>query len=146
MWPKTLRCHQLGFVVSDGALHMATVQLVLQLLSLRSFSSTPDEGTNNKRKTYPPLSYEILPNPLDTLWPSHYILKISFENNHSNQWKTYPLTDLSSDLTFWAKPQRKQKAEAKACRGSLAVCACLRGQHWLWQDCSSFPMLTSLLS
>lgn len=84
-------------------------------------------------------SYEIPPNPLDAPWPSQSYLKISFENNLSNKLKTYLLTNLSCDLTFWAQPQQKQKDEAKACRGWATVCVCFKGQHWLWQCYSNFP-------
>lgn len=60
--------------------------------------------------------------PFHTLKPSHLILEIFFLNKLSNKENAYHLTDLSSDLTFWVKPQQKQKAEAKACRGLFAVC------------------------
>ena len=143
-------CHQLCFEVSDSALHLATVQLMFRLLSLSSFSSTPRENQRPKNKKRPlcrASSYEILKNPLDAPWPSHSYLKISFENNLSNKWKTYLLPNLSCDLTFWAQPQQKQKDEAEACRGSAAVCVSIWGGSIDFGSAIlTSPMLTGLLS
>lgn len=92
-------------------------------------------------------SYEILPNPCDARWPSHSYLKISFENNLSNKWKTYRLTDLSCDLTFWIQPQQKQKAEAQACGGSASVCVSIwEGSIDFGSAALASPKLNGLLS
>lgn len=104
--------------------------------------SHPHPTKLKSEKKVPAPSYEILPNPHDAPWPSHSYLKISFENNLSNKWKTYPLTDLSWDLTFWAQPQRKQKDEAKACGGSAAVCVSID----FGSATRTSPTLTGLLS
>lgn len=100
-------------------LHRATVHL---MLSLDHFSFPPDRTKKWKKKKASALSYEILPNPHDAPDRVIPIWRFPLKNNFSNKWKTYPLTDLSWDLTFQAQPQQKQKDEAEACGGSAAVC------------------------
>lgn len=112
-----------NFVISSDSihqsctLHRATVHL---MVSLNHFSFPPD--TTKERKKVSALSYEILPNPHDAPDRVIPIWRFPLKNNFSNKWKTYPLTDLSWDLTFQAQPQQKQKDEAEACGGSAAVC------------------------